>query len=279
MIQHSCSPHSSPVLLVRKQDQTWRMCVDYRNFNKATVKNSFPIPVIEELIDELCGAQYFTKLDLCSGYHQIRMREEDISKTTFQTHQGHFEFKVMSFGLCNAPSKFQFGVLEVKYLGHVISRAGVQMDQDKVKAVLNCPQPKTVKTMRGFFRFGWVLLKVCILSSITDPLTATLKKGSFKWTTEAVIAFESLKTALTSAPIRQLLNFNLLIEVECEASYHGLGAMLLQEGKPIAYFSRALHRPDKSLSMYDCDLLALLLVVQKWGCNLLGRHFWLKQIT
>ncbi|KAF5445037.1 hypothetical protein F2P56_034120 [Juglans regia] len=166
IIRGSQSPYSSPVLLVRKVDRSWRMCVDYRALNKDTIKDKYHIPNIDELLDEFYGAEIFSKLDLRSGYHQIRMHEGDISKTTFRTHEGYYEFlqsledhlqhlqivldTLRSHQLFAKQSKFVFGCSKVEYLGHLISKDGVKADPHNITAMQSWPLLRNLKALRGF---------------------------------------------------------------------------------------------------------------------------------
>ena len=107
VIVQSMIPYVAPVLLVKKKDGSWRFSIDFHHLNKGMTKNKLPLLVVDNLPDKLAGATYFSKIDLCSGYHQIRMREEGEEKTAFKPHHGHFHFQVMPFGLRNAPATFQ----------------------------------------------------------------------------------------------------------------------------------------------------------------------------
>ncbi|XP_047943092.1 uncharacterized protein LOC125189916 [Salvia hispanica] len=330
IIRHSQSSFSSPVLLVRKKDGTFRFCVDYRALNTATVPNHFPIPTADELFDELGAACFFTELDLRSGYHQIRMHHNDVFKTAFRTHEGHYEFLVMLFGLTNAPSTFQatmniifkqflrksvivffddiliysatleehaihlsevlsilalhkffvklskcsFCSNSVDYLGHLIMDGVLKADPKKIESMSAWPTPKNIKQLRGFLSLtGYYRHFIRHYAMIAAPLTKLLKKDAFHWSTSAEDSFIALKFAMTTAPVLHLPDFNKPFYLETDASNVGIGAVLLQDEHPLAFYSKKLGLRRRSASTYHKELYAIVEAVQKWRQYLLGREF------
>nr|GEY74651.1 retrotransposon protein, putative, Ty3-gypsy subclass [Tanacetum cinerariifolium] len=237
-ISPSTSPWGAPILFVIKKDISFRMCIDYRELNKLTVKNRYPLSRIDDLFDQLQGLSVYSKIDLRSGYHQLRVRDEDIPKTAFRTRYGHYEFQVMLFGLTNAPavfmdlmnrvkeklyakfSKCDFWIKTVQFLGHLIDSQGLHVDPAKIEAVKNRASPTTPTEIRQLLGLaGYYRRFIKDFSKIAKSLTIlTHKDKKFVWGEDQEMAFQILKQKLCEAPILALLEGNDDFVVYCDAS-------------------------------------------------------------
>ncbi|GJQ93651.1 putative reverse transcriptase domain-containing protein [Tanacetum coccineum] len=240
-----------------QKDGSFRMCIDYRELNKLTVKNRYPLPRIDDLFDQLQGSSIYSKIDLRSGYHQLRVREQDIPKTAFRTRYGHYEFQVMPFGLTNAPadekeheehlkailellkkeklyakfSKCEFWIPKVHFLGHVIDSRGIHVDPAKIESIKDWASPKTPTEIRQFLGLAGYYRSV--------PLLA-LPEGSKDFV------------------------------VYYDASHKGLGAVLMQREKVIVYASQQLKVHEKNYTTHDLELGSVIFALKIWRHYLYG---------
>lgn len=339
LIEPSSSPWGAPVLFVpKKRGEGWkglRLCIDYRLLNKQTIRNSFPIPRIDDLVDQLGQAKIFSSLDLTSGYWQCRLADSDIPKTAFRTPFGLFQWKVAPMGLSNSPARFQsvmnrifqpllnkcvtvylddilvfsktpeehiehlkqvfdilrnhefvvsreksqFNLPEVQYLGHIVGRDGLKVDPKKVAAVQNWPRPETVTQVRSFVGFvNYFRRFIDHFAEKARPLNQLLngqrkKHAKVVWTAECQQAFEVLKKCLTTAPVLAVPDFSKLFVVEADASDLCLGAVLLQDGHPVAYESRTFLPAERNYHTTERELCAVVHALKTWRCYLWGNQF------
>jgi Reverse transcriptase (RNA-dependent DNA polymerase)/RNase H-like domain found in reverse transcriptase/Integrase zinc binding domain/Chromo (CHRromatin Organisation MOdifier) domain/Retroviral aspartyl protease len=360
-IEPSSSGYGAPVLFVPKPDGSLRMCIDYRALNKITVKNKYPLPRIDDLMDNLSGAKYFSSMDLTAGYHQIALHPGDRDKTAFNTHIGKYEWTVLPMGLTNAPAVFQsvmntifgrhlnkfvcvylddilifsktreehyehlrivmdllrkhdlkakmkkceFFKTELKFLGHIVSREGMCPDPAKVATIVNWPRPRSVYEVRSFLGLAnyfrrYIKGYAATAAPLTDLLKGLDKKDrtgkAMRWRRipEAEVqrleeefsqrwaanpkcqqSFETLKHALVSAPVLVLPDFDKHFELVTDActSAPAVGAVLMQDGKPVAYYSRKVSGAEENYSATDIEMLAVISALREWRCYLEGRPF------
>ncbi|KAJ9513207.1 hypothetical protein QJQ45_029305 [Haematococcus lacustris] len=313
MIEPSSSPYAAPILFVQKKSGELRMCIDYRQLNKLTLRDQYPLPRIDDLFDRLSGCSVFSSLDLQAGYHQIRITPEDVPKTAFRTPEGHFQFKVLSFGLTNAPATFQrvmndafapvlgkcalvylddilvmskslpdhmqhlrlvfdllranklfakmskceFMQLTLKFLGHVITAGAISVDPDKVRAIADWPLPSSLTQLQSFLGAANFVRKfVQGFSAISAPLTDLCGKLSatfpwHSWPDHERLAFHELKSAVANVPMLRLPDHTQPFQVYCDASLQGVGAVLMQDGYPLAYLSKKLSSAEVNYTTAD----------------------------
>ena len=316
------------MLFVKKKDGTLRLCIDYRQLNKLTIKNKYPLPIIDDLFDQLKGASIFSKIDLRSGYHQLRIKDADVHKTAFRTRYGHYEFLVMAFGLTNAPaafmdlmnrvfrpyvdqffvvfiddilvyskdreihdthlrvvletlrkehlyaklSKCEFWMNEVSFLGHIVSKEGIRVDPKKIEVVVEWKPPRNVTEVRSFLGLARYYRRFVKGFSMTAaPMTRLLQKNvKYEWSEKCQRSFDKLKAFLTEAPVLTQPTCGREYVIFSDASLNGLGCVLMQEGKVVAYASRQLKPHEKNYPTHDLELAAIVFALKIWRHYLYG---------
>ncbi|GJW87227.1 putative reverse transcriptase domain-containing protein [Tanacetum coccineum] len=303
-IRPSSSPWGAPVLFVKKKDGSFKMCIDYHDLNKLTVKNRYPLLRIDDLFDQLQGSSIYSKIDPRSRYHQLRVREQDIPKMAFRTRYGHYEFQVMPFGLKNVLAVFMDLMNRVckPYLDKFVivfiddiliyskdekeheehlkvilellkkEKLGIHVDPAKIESIKDWASPKTPTEIRQFLGLaGYYRRFIEGFSKIAKSMTKLTQKGiKFDWGEKEENAFQLIKQKLCSAPILALPEGSEDFVVYCDASHKGLGAVLMQREKVIAYASRQLKVHEKNYTTHDLELGSVVFALKIWRHYLYG---------
>jgi transposase InsO family protein len=328
VIEPCSGPWASPIVLIPKPDGSIRFCVDYRRLNSVTRKDSYALPRMDDCIDSLGDAKYFSTLDANAGYWQISVTAEDQEKTAFTSHRGLYKFKRLPFGLVTAPATFQravdvilstvrfqcaltylddiivysssfdqhlgdlenvlkllqdagitlklskcsFCAEEVQYLGFIVGRRGLRVDDSKLEAVRKSLPPRSKTQMRRFLGLTGVYRRfIDKYAKVAAPLTRYLKAelgDEFSLDDEALRAHEMLKALITSAPILALPRPGAKMVLETDASNEQLGVQLLQEEedrslRPIGFWSRQCTKAECNYSATEKEALAVV-----WGIRI-----------
>ncbi|GJV60342.1 reverse transcriptase domain-containing protein [Tanacetum coccineum] len=300
-IRPSSSQWGAPVLFVKKKDGSLRMCIDYRELNKLTVKNRYPLPRIDDLFDQLQGSSVYSKIDLrsvmpfgltnapamfmdlmnrvCKPYLDkfviVFIDDILIYSKNKQEHEEHLKIileLLKKEELYAKFSKCEFWIPKVQFLGHVIDNKGIHVDPAKIESVKDWASPKTPTEIRQFLGLaGYYRRFIEGFSKIAKPMTKlTQKKVKFEWGDKQGAAFQLLKQKLCSAPILALPEGSEDFIVYCDASIKGLGAVLMQREKVISYASRQLKIHEKNYTTHDLELGAVVFALKIWRHYLYG---------
>ncbi|GJS98938.1 putative reverse transcriptase domain-containing protein [Tanacetum coccineum] len=257
-IRPSSSPWGAPVLFVKKKDGSFRMCIDYRELNKLTVKNRYPLPRIDDLFDQLQGSSVYSKIDLSKQEHEEHLK---IILELLKKEELYAKF-----------SKCEFWIPKVQFLGHVIDSEGIHVDPAKIESIKDWTSPKSPTEIRQFLGLvGYYRRFIEGFSKIAKPMTKlTQKKVKFEWGDKQEAAFQLLKQKLCSAPILALPEGSEDFIAYCDASKKGLGAVLMQREKVISYASRQLKIHEKNYTTHDLELGAVVFALKIWRHYLYG---------
>ncbi|EIE80635.1 hypothetical protein RO3G_05340 [Rhizopus delemar RA 99-880] len=292
VIAPSNSPWAAPVILVKKKNGEYRMVIDYRKLNAVTKKDAYPLPRIDDLLDTLGKAKVFSALDMRAGFHQVPLEEDSKELTAFTTKFGTYHYNTLPMGLnkCFNASKLQISKLNpekcfffkdhLKFLGYIVTKEGLQTDPSKIQKIVEYPQPRTIKQVRGFLGIASYYRRfIKNFAAIARPLhdqTKTTKK--IPWTSLTTESFETLKKLLTTAPILSRPDFNKPFILVTDASKLGLGAILTQLDEnghehPIVYASRGLKSTESNYAPTKLECLAVIWAVKLFRPYLLGKKF------
>ncbi|KAL8098259.1 hypothetical protein AgCh_031136 [Apium graveolens] len=296
MIRPSVSPRGAPVLFVKKKDGSMRLCIDYRELNELTIKNRYPLPRIDDLFDQLKGPVHFSKIDLRTGYHQLKIKSEDIPKTAFCTRYGHYDFLVMLFGLTNAPIAFMdlmnrafkkyLDICVIVFIDDILIYSKKEQEHvEHLRIVLQILRNEKLYAKFSKCEF-WlrqvqflghvvsskgVLVDPSKIEAIAGPLTRlTRKTEKFVWTEKCEESFQELKRRLVSALVLALPNGKGEFVIYSDASLKGLGCVLMHHGKVIAYASRQLKEYESRYPTHDLELAAIVFALKIWRHYLYG---------